>query len=169
MSGRWWEKAQTTQGHGIHSQYKPDHMKEWIAKETRRQERGSSPEKAVYDPANSLHRSSLHFPIEGERIEHKHHATTKSLTELKNYQTAAQTSIDVKYATAPEVVGAQPLQGKKYLPHLAHHHHFGWNPPTPQSRIGAPDIKNNIYKMGDAQKFNHNIYAKSALITTRKA
>ncbi|KAJ9505428.1 hypothetical protein QJQ45_025431 [Haematococcus lacustris] len=53
----------TTRGHGVFAQYSPEHYKEWICKENRRLERGASPERHVFDPANSLHRSSLYEPM----------------------------------------------------------------------------------------------------------
>lgn len=40
-----------------------------------------------------------------------------------------------KTTTELSSTGHQPLKSQ-YLPHLAHHHHFGWNLPTPEV-VGA--------------------------------
>lgn len=169
MSKQWWSSTQTTQGHGIFSQYQPDHLKEWVARETRKQERSASPDKAFKD-ANSFHRSSLFMPIESQPLEHRHHATTKTLEELRLFQTAPPSGgHSTSTPTSPSRIVHQPLQDKAYLPHVSHHHHFGWNPPTPQAAIGSFESKNNFYKYGSAQKFNHSIQSKAALISTRKA
>ncbi|GAX77469.1 hypothetical protein CEUSTIGMA_g4913.t1 [Chlamydomonas eustigma] len=173
MSKETWRASPTTQGHGVFSQYKPDHLKEWIARETRKQERSNSPEKA-FNEKLSFHRTSLFVPTDlpGLPIEHRHHAATKTLVELRQYQTLPVTEKhEISYPRDPEIVTAQPLTDK-HLPHMSHHHHFGWVPPTPQARIALLDVnhhKDHFYRMGNAQKFNHDIYSKSSLITTRKA
>lgn len=38
---------------------------------------------------------------------------------------------DTQFPREPSKVTEQPVS-QKHLPHMAHHHHFGWNPPTPQ-------------------------------------
>ncbi len=40
-----------------------------------------------------------------------------------------------------------------------------------QSRIATLDVKHhkdNFYKMGNAQRYNHDVYSKASTITTRK-
>ncbi|KAL6760337.1 hypothetical protein V8C86DRAFT_2557615 [Haematococcus lacustris] len=165
----------TTRGHGVFAQYSPEHYKEWICKENRRLERGASPERHVFDPANSLHRSSLYEPMglrdEAQNIEHRHHAMTKSLKDLRQYQTAPNSGgLTIQTPSKPlEVATRQPLSGD-FLPHSSHHHHFGWNAPTPEARIpAAPETAHaNYYKMGSAQKYNQQVFFKASLISTRK-
>lgn len=60
-----WAKTQTTHGHGIFSQHRAEHWKEWVSKETRNQERSASPER-VFNDQSSFHRSSLFVPIASE-------------------------------------------------------------------------------------------------------
>lgn len=60
-----WKKTNTTHGHGINSQYRPEHFKEWISREGRKQERQVSPER-TFNERSSFHHSSLFFPIESE-------------------------------------------------------------------------------------------------------
>ena len=62
-----WAKTRTTHGHGINSQYKPEHWKEWVNGEKRNQERSSSPERSLNDDS-SFHRSSLFYPIESDTV-----------------------------------------------------------------------------------------------------
>jgi len=69
--------------------------------------------------------------------------------------------------TDPKAVADQPLESK-YLPHLSHHHHFGWNPPTPEARVAVVGSRDNFYKYGNAQTYNQTVFVKSSLITTRK-
>jgi len=167
-----WAKTRTTHGHGINSQYKPEHWKEWVNGEKRNQERSSSPERSLNDDS-SFHRSSLFYPIESDTpITHKHHAASKSLAELRQYQVLPPSlGHSTQFPKGPGVVTAQPLT-TKHLPHMAHHHHFGWNPPTPQSRIAVFDPKHqkdNHSKWGDAQKYNDSIHSKASVMISRKA
>uniref|UniRef100_A0A7S0WWM3 Uncharacterized protein n=1 Tax=Chlamydomonas leiostraca TaxID=1034604 RepID=A0A7S0WWM3_9CHLO len=166
MSNTWWDGAHTTVGHGIHSQYRAEFQKEWFNKETRRHDRAQSPER-FFSPNASLHNGTGLIP--GEPLEHRHHAMSKHLSELKLYQTAPPSGgFTTKVPTQPEVVGQQPVK-TQHLPHLCHHHHFGWVPPTPQGPYAVVDSKVNHYKMGQAQNYNHKVFSKASLITSRKA
>jgi hypothetical protein len=80
------------------------------------------------------------YPTMQAPVEHRHNANTKSLADLRMYQTAPvdggrhTTSIP----SSPSKICEQPIT-QKHQPHLAHHHHYGWNPPTPQVGKNALD------------------------------
>jgi len=172
MSKATWRNSQTTQGHGIFSQYKPDHLKEWIMKENRRLEISKSPERNTYQEKRSLHHASLNDPfLPSLHIEPRHDAMPASLQELREIQHPTsmknQVSRDPKTTQLPAVT--QPFQ-KPFLPQFSHHHHFGWNAPTPESRYGSldPTSVNHSYQYGIANQTNQKITNTLSLISSRR-
>ncbi|KAG1660351.1 hypothetical protein FOA52_014404 [Chlamydomonas sp. UWO 241] len=161
--------VQTTHSHSIHSQFKPDFQKEWIHRENRKQAASGE----AFVPGNSFLRSSLFEPIDSAPIEHRHHAVTKSLAELRTtYQQPPASSPaghTCRSETTPaKVVGDQPLSSAPgYMPHLSHAHHFGWNPPTPAVDVRALGFRADL-KMGMASKYQHKIGVNLSLISSRK-
>lgn len=170
MSNVWWQSARSTQGHGIYSQYKPDHLKEWTRSETRQQGRSASPDK-TFNANHSHHRSTL-FQSHAQPIEDRHNANAKSLGELKQYQSAPPSGNHAQSVPMPtSKVVLQPLDNK-YKPHLTHNHHFGWNPPTPKARyaemLPQPGSKGEHIHYGMAQNWNQKAHFKAAAITSRR-
>lgn len=67
-------------------------------------------------------------------IENQHQATSKSLAILRTLKApigCGNHTCRVETSSSKEV--EQPLNnGDTYMPHFAHMHHYGWNPPTPK-------------------------------------
>lgn len=179
MSRIWWDSARTTQGHGIFSQYNPEHQKEWIRKEARRQEKQASPERVPVEPL-TFHRDSLLYETEGKHLENLHNANVKHLDEIKLYQTAPNPIMTTPMSsqlvrgpprTQSEInrLASSPVKGEQ-PPHFSHRHYYGWSGPTPTALIGGVEPNPALRKKyGDALQYCQNIQCKSSKITTRKA
>uniref|UniRef100_A0A061SPA6 Uncharacterized protein n=1 Tax=Tetraselmis sp. GSL018 TaxID=582737 RepID=A0A061SPA6_9CHLO len=84
MSETCWKRQPTTVGRGIYSQYKPEHLKEWIERDDRRQQKGLYGSIPV-EPLGHLtsYRDSLYKQTPAPRLEKLHNANSKSLAELR--------------------------------------------------------------------------------------
>lgn len=67
----------------------------------------------------------------------------------------------------PRSTTQQPLS-KHYLPHAAHHSHFGWAPPTPQREGGKLHTKEYAFCYGLANQHNQRVHNTHMAITTRR-
>ncbi|GMH45157.1 hypothetical protein BSKO_13114 [Bryopsis sp. KO-2023] len=178
MSKRFWEEGRTTSGHGVVSQYKPQHLKEWVQKETRRLgDESKCPEASTRDL--SLYRTSLFGSGAHPHVERLHNYNSKSLAELKKYQTEPASKeanarepkkqISRVRFDEPTTLRDERASEAHYPPHFVHHHHFGWKPPTAQTVIGVPGSRIGYRRSGEAMKCCQEITSKHKKITTRKA
>ncbi|KXZ56649.1 hypothetical protein GPECTOR_1g585 [Gonium pectorale] len=143
MSEKWWTDSPTTTGHGIHSQYNPEAIRQWEERERRFPRRVPSPD--------------------------------RTLQQLRTLQQPPSTpgSFKTVEPLPPAVVAKQPLKAPT-LPQYAHHHHFGWLPPTPERRIGGSFSQpvatqsGHAYSYGIANAHNQRIHNTHAAISTRK-
>mmetsp|Transcript_18540 Transcript_18540/g.33025 ORF Transcript_18540/g.33025 Transcript_18540/m.33025 type:complete len:182 (-) Transcript_18540:157-702(-) len=142
MSQSTWRASPTTAGRSIYSQYKPDHAKEWITSEDRRQQKGvyGSLEPDLTDGLTS-YRDSLYRPTVGQHIEKKHNANSKTLAELRQLLVTsdmapltASSPDRVTVSTRPDIAASNLCDGATYSPAFVHKHHFGWTAPLVQTR-----------------------------------
>ncbi|GFR41230.1 hypothetical protein Agub_g1903 [Astrephomene gubernaculifera] len=145
MSKKWWTGCQTTTGRGIFSQYNPDSIKEWVEREQKIPRKMPSPDLTL-----GQLRSLQKAPINPEGF----------ITALPEPQD-------------PTARLQQPLK-LPTLPQYAHHHHFGWLPPSPERRIGGSftDVtasqSGHSYAYGIANDHNQRIHNTHMAISTRK-
>ncbi|PNH12107.1 hypothetical protein TSOC_001011 [Tetrabaena socialis] len=110
-----------------------------------------------------------------QKIPRRMPSSDKTLTQLRALQQTLPTP-DGFRTTEPRPTSSnvqQPLSTPT-LPQYAHHHHFGWLPPTPERRIAAsPPVVSSrhgghAYSYGLAQAHNEKIHNTHMAITTRK-
>ena len=176
----------TTSGHGIFSQYRPEHMKQWILGETKSQkgrgdfaskslkelrelQRPGEPEdyKRIPDSADFLASTSGPLNVSktpGDLFGDKTWAGSSGQHEPSTSSGAAETA-------AP---GTSKDDRKDFLSlaqHHVHHHHFGWqHSQNDQERIvGTLSNRESYRKYGDAMSYCQLINTKHSLISTRKS
>uniref|UniRef100_A0A061RWC6 Uncharacterized protein n=1 Tax=Tetraselmis sp. GSL018 TaxID=582737 RepID=A0A061RWC6_9CHLO len=163
MSETCWKRQPTTVGRGIYSQYKPEHLKEWIERDDRRQQKGLYGSIPV-EPLGHLtsYRDSLYKQTPAPRLEKLHNANSKSLAELRKLWAvgsgAIPTAATEDGTTIPRTrrnedsnknrkqqeMGQQGIR-KKASPNYVHHHHFGWNAPTPYAKQADSENESERY------------------------
>lgn len=180
----------TTSGHLIFSQYRPEHMKQWILGESKSQ-RGRSEEfgskslrelrelqktsetesstKRIPDSADFL--ASTSGPLDVSN-------TTEDLFGDKTWDPSAGSGAAAPGPADSDAMSSSLLkekaEGKDFLslpPHLVHHHHFGWQrSQNDQERIvGTLSTRESYRKYGDAMSYCQLINTKHSLISTRKS
>ena len=172
-------KGGTTSGHGIFSQYRPEHMKQWILGESKSQRGRSEFGSKSLSELRELQKSN-----EGESY--------KRIPDSADFIASTSGPIDVS-KTSEDLFGDKTWQGamasqesiaesagqvaedrKEFLslpPHLVHHHHFGWqHSQNDQERIvGTLSNRESYRKYGDAMSYCQLINTKHSLISTRKS
>ncbi|QDZ24699.1 hypothetical protein HOP50_14g72350 [Chloropicon primus] len=175
-------KGGTTSGHGIFSQYRPEHMKQWILGESKsqrgRSEFGSKSLRELRELTKTNESESYkRIPDSADFL-----ASTSGPLDVSN--TSGDLFGDKTWAAGQQVGPPPPGPGseetlskeerKDFLslpPHLVHHHHFGWqHSQNDQERIvGTLSNRESYRKYGDAMSYCQLINTKHSLISTRKS
>eukprot|EP00873_Tetraselmis_striata_P016428 jgi/Tetstr1/436692/TSEL_002720.t1 len=181
MSDATWRANPTTAGRGIYSQYKPDHAKEWISTEDRRQQKGLHGT-LDQDQTEGLtaYRESLYRPTLGQHVEKKHNTNSKTLAELRQLlvtsdmpplTASTQDGNTVRTATADAVRNLYEAKGT-FSPSYVHSHHFGWASPlaqTKQAHIASPITRpKEAGRAIGSVEYCHKVTNKLAAVSSRR-
>lgn len=94
----------------------------------------------------------------------------RSLRELRALQSIPAVPGHVTHEPRSTSAHVQQPPIQPVLPQYSHHHHLGWNPPSPERRLGGLTTSNKHHAVsyGLANGHNHKIHHTLSAISTRK-
>ncbi len=166
----------TTSGHGIFSQYRPEHMKQWILGESRHGRPHEETTKSLKS-LKTLTRLPDDPALAGGRGGEDLGSAYKRIPDASALLASTSGPIDLSTkdgiwdmtTSSADVSRDGPKQSLP--PHMIHHHHFGWQPSqNDQQRLLGTLLNRDSYRRyGDALSYCQQIHTKHSLINTRKS
>lgn len=92
-----------------------------------------------------------------------------ALTRSPDEMAVARNDCPIYDGATPKTQPAMNTITKKYPPHQAHKHHYGWSPPVPEYAVGGFEHNTTTYtRHGDAMKYANDIHPKAVMINTKR-